>query len=357
MQASLTQLVRPGIKVSTTSPYHTIESPDVSVVIPVFDEEESLPELARQITDACEGAAYSFEVWIVDDGSRDDSWSVIETLHQRDPRFGGIRMRRNYGKSAALSVGFEQARGLHVVTMDADLQDDPSEIPNLVAELQAGHDLVSGWKKQRQDPLDKRLPSKFFNFVTRKISGIPLHDFNCGLKAYRSDVVKSVRVYGELHRYIPLLAKWEGYDRITELIIHHRPRRYGQTKFGFDRYIKGFLDLITVLFLTRFAARPMHFFGSFGTLAFLSGFLISLWISIDKIAFGNPIGDRPLLLLGVLMIVVGVQMFTIGLVGEMIIKREMEQTSTYQATLTLPPISGRPSLEDQEVETAVEERR
>lgn len=340
---------------STTSPYHAIEIPDVSVVVPVYDEEESLPELARQITDACEGAGYTFEVWLVDDGSRDNSWGLIETLRQRDPRFAGIRLKRNYGKSAALSIGFEQARGRHVVTMDADLQDDPSEIPNLIAELQGGYDLVSGWKKQRHDPLDKRLPSKFFNFVTRKISGIPLHDFNCGLKAYRSDVVKSVRVYGELHRYIPLLAKWEGYDRITERVIHHRPRQYGQTKFGFDRYIKGFLDLITVLFLTRFAARPMHFFGSFGTLAFLSGFLISLWISLDKLIYGNPIGDRPLLLLGVLMIVVGVQMFTIGLVGEMIIKREMEKTSTYQVTLMLPPLDGSQSSRSEEMEAAMRE--
>lgn len=329
---------------SKTIPYHAIDSLDVSVVIPVFDEEESLPELARQITEACESAGLSFEAWLMDDGSRDDSWAVIEDLHARDPRFGGIKLRRNYGKSAALAIGFEQARGRNVVTMDADLQDDPSEISKLISDLEQGFDLVSGWKKQRHDPLDKRLPSRFFNFVTRKISGIPLHDFNCGLKAYRRDVVKSVRVYGELHRYIPLLAKWEGYDRITERVIRHRPRKYGKTKFGFDRYVKGFLDLISVLFLTRFAARPMHFFGTFGTLAFISGFLISLWISIDKIAFGNPIGDRPLLLLGVLMIVVGVQMFTTGLLGEMIIKREMERTSDYQVTHTLPPLRGRESL-------------
>jgi glycosyltransferase involved in cell wall biosynthesis len=324
--------------VSKAIPYQATDNPDVSVVVPVFDEEESLPELARQITDACESAGYSFDVWLIDDGSRDDSWRVIEGLHARDPRFGGISLRRNYGKSAALAVGFEQASGRNVVTMDADLQDDPSEISNLVSDLENGFDLVSGWKRQRHDPLDKRLPSRFFNFVTRKISGIPLHDFNCGLKAYRREVVKSVRVYGELHRYIPLLAKWEGYDRITERVIRHHPRKYGRTKFGFDRYIKGFLDLISVLFLTRFAARPMHFFGTFGTLAFISGFLISLWISIDKIAFGNPIGDRPLLLLGVLMIVVGVQMFTTGLLGEMIIKTEMERTSAYQITRTLPPL-------------------
>ncbi len=324
---------------SETIPSHATDCPDVSIVVPVFDEEESLPELARQIAAACEGEGYSFDVWLVDDGSRDDSWQVIEAIHEADPRFAGVRLRRNYGKSAALSIGFEQATGRYVVTMDADLQDDPSEVPHLLADLDSGFDLVSGWKKQRRDPLNKRVPSRFFNYVTRKISGIPLHDFNCGLKAYRKGVVKNVHVYGELHRYIPLLAKWEGYDRITERVIRHRPRQYGRTKFGFDRYIKGFLDLISVLFLTRFAARPMHFFGTFGTLAFIAGFLISLWISVDKIAFGNPIGDRPLLLLGALMIVVGVQMFTTGLVGEMIIKREMEETSSYQVTQTLLPAS------------------
>ncbi len=316
-------------------PQHEI--PDVSVVVPVFDEDESLPDLARQISDICREFAYSFEVWFIDDGSRDDSWAVIERLHRTDPRFGGVRLRRNYGKSAALAIGFERARGRYVVTMDADLQDDPAEIPNLVAELQAGFDLVSGWKKARKDPPSKRISSKFFNMVTRKISGIPLHDFNCGLKAYRSEVVKSVRVYGELHRYIPLLAKWEGYDRISELPVRHRARQYGRTKFGMDRFVKGFLDLISVVFLTRFAARPMHFFGSFGTLAFLAGSMISLWISIDKLIFGRPIGDRPLLLLGVLMIIVGVQMFTTGLLGEMMIKREMERTGAYHVTRTLGP--------------------
>lgn len=341
---------------STTITPHTIENPDVSLVVPVYDEEESLPELARQITDACERSAYSFEVWLVDDGSRDNSWYIIEGLHENDPRFAGIRLRRNYGKSAALSVGFERAQGRYVITLDGDLQDDPSEIPNLVSELENGFDLVSGWKKQRHDPIDKRLPSKFFNFVTRKISGIPLHDFNCGLKAYRREVVKSVRVYGELHRYIPLLAKWEGYDRISERVIQHRPRKFGRTKFGFDRYIKGFLDLISVLFLTRFAARPMHFFGSFGTLAFIAGLLISLWISFDKIVFGNPIGDRPLLLLGVLMIVVGVQMFTTGLIGEMLIKGEMERTSSYQITRTLPPRIGSGSRRSEEPRARIEER-
>lgn len=346
---------------SDTIHSHTTDYPDVSIVVPAFEEEESLPELARQITEVCEAEGYSFDVWLVDDGSRDDTWSVMEALHEADGRFAAVRLRRNYGKSAALSVGFAHATGRYVVTMDADLQDDPSEIPHLLDDLESGFDLVSGWKKQRQDPLDKRIPSRFFNFVTRKISGIRLHDFNCGLKAYRKPVVKDVHVYGELHRYIPLLAKWEGYDRITERVIRHRPRRFGRTKFGFDRYIKGFLDLISVVFLTRFAARPMHFFGTFGTLAFFAGLLISLWISIDKIVFGNPIGDRPLLLLGALMIVVGVQMFTTGLLGEMIIKREMEQTSNYQVTRTLLPAaaasdSGMRGVPDAAREAEVENR-
>lgn len=313
------------------------DRPDVSVVVPLYDEEASLPELAAQIREVCEEEDLRFEVWLIDDGSRDGSWHVIEALHEQDPRFAGVRLRRNYGKSAALSLGFERAAGTYVVTMDADLQDDPAEIPGLVSKLEEGYDLVSGWKKTRRDPVSKRVPSKFFNAVTRAISGIPLHDFNCGLKAYRRDVVKSVKVYGELHRYIPLLARWEGYDRISELVVRHRARRYGESKFGLDRFIKGFLDLISVVFLTRFAARPMHFFGTFGTLAFVAGLVVSLWISVDKIVFGNPIGDRPLLLLGVLMIVVGVQMFTTGLLGEMIIRRKMERTASYHVTETLVP--------------------
>ena len=305
---------------------------DVSVVVPVFEEEESLPELARQIRAACEEAGLAFEVWFVDDGSRDASWAAIEHLHADDARFAGLRFRRNYGKSAALAAGFERVRGRYVITMDADLQDDPAEIPALTAMLDDGLDLVSGWKQKRRDPLGKTIPSRFFNFVTRLVSGIKLHDFNCGLKAYRCDVVKNIRVYGEMHRYIPLLAKWEGYDRIGEKPVNHRARQFGRTKFGLERYIRGFLDLITVAFLTRFAARPMHFFGMFGTLAFLGGFAISLWITIDKLAFGNPVGDRPLLLLGVLLIIVGVQTFCTGFLADMMIRRRMEETMPYQIT-------------------------
>ena len=213
---------------------------DISIVVPVFEEEESLPELADRIRAACEVEGLRFEVWMVDDGSHDGSWNVIQALYEEDTRFMGIRLRRNYGKSAALAMGFERARGRYVLTMDADLQDDPAEIPALVEKLEEGYDLVSGWKQKRQDPLSKTMPSRFFNFVTRAISGIRLHDFNCGLKIYRSEVVKSVHVYGELHRYIPLLAKWEGYDRITEKPVVHRPRQHGRTKFGIERFFAAF---------------------------------------------------------------------------------------------------------------------
>ncbi|MEM1125069.1 MAG: glycosyltransferase family 2 protein [Bacteroidota bacterium] len=303
---------------------------DLSLVIPVYNEAESLPELAAGIEAVCAEAGLTYEVWLVDDGSSDSSWEVIEALHAQDPRFMGVRFRRNYGKSAALAVGFEQARGRYVITMDADLQDDPAEIPLLIGHLEEGeYDLVSGWKQKRHDPLGKTIPSRFFNAITRGFSGIPLHDFNCGLKIYRREVVKSVRVYGELHRYIPLLAKWEGYERIGEKVVQHHARKYGHTKFGLERYIRGFLDLMTVLFLTRFAARPMHFFGTMGTLSFLGGFVISLWLSYDKIFNGSPLSDRPLLLLGAILLVIGVQLFLVGFLGEMVIRPRMEQTSTY----------------------------
>ena len=317
--------------------------PDISIVVPVFEEEGSLPELADRIRAVCEVEGLAFEAWLIDDGSRDASWAVIQRLHDEDDRFRGVRLRRNYGKSAALAMGFERARGRYVLTMDADLQDDPAEIPALVEKLEEGFDLVSGWKQERQDPLGKTVPSRFFNLVTRAISGIRLHDFNCGLKIYRSEVVKSVHVYGELHRYIPLLAKWEGYDRITEKPVVHRPRKHGRTKFGIERFFRGFLDLISVVFMTRFAARPMHFFGALGTLAFIGGFLVSLWISVQKLFFDQPIGDRPLLLMGVMLIVVGVQMFTTGLLGEMFIRPRMERTSSYHVRETLETSTQEPA--------------
>jgi glycosyltransferase involved in cell wall biosynthesis len=305
------------------------EPPDLSVVVPVFNEEQSLEELAAEITTVLSESGLSFEVVLVDDGSSDASWAVIEKLNSSDPRFIGIRFRRNYGKSAALAVGFERACGEYIATMDADLQDDPAELPAMAEILDDGYDLVSGWKRQRRDPISKKIPSRFFNFVTRRISGIPLHDFNCGLKAYRSEVAKSVRVYGELHRYIPLLAKWEGYSEIAEKEVRHRPRKYGITKFGLERFVRGFLDLLTVLFITRFARRPMHFFGTLGTLAFVGGFMMSLYLSYEKLVLGLPLGDRPLLLLGALLILLGAQLFLTGLLGEMVIKQRMEDATTY----------------------------
>ena len=307
---------------------HGADRPDVTLVVPAHNEAESLPELAARIREALEPTGRTFEVLLVDDGSPDDTWAVIQQLHVEDPRFAGIRFRRNYGKSAALAVGFDRARGRYVVTLDADLQDDPAEIPQMLATIDAGADLVSGWKQKRHDPLEKTIPSRFFNGVTRLVSGIPLHDFNCGLKAYRAEVVKSVRVYGELHRYIPLLAKWEGYDRIAEQAVQHHARKYGKTNFGLERYLRGFLDLITVVFITRFARRPMLLFGSLGTLAFAGGFAISAYLTALKIA-GASIGDRPLLLLGVMLVLLGVQLFLTGFLGEMIIRPDMERAARY----------------------------
>jgi glycosyltransferase involved in cell wall biosynthesis len=308
---------------------------DLSIVVPVYEEAASLPELAERIRAACAG--FDYEVWLIDDGSRDGSWEIIQALHAENARFAGVRFQRNYGKSAALAVGFERVRGRYVVTMDADLQDDPAEIPGLLDKLDEGYDLVSGWKQKRQDPLSKTIPSRFFNFVTRAFSGIDIHDFNCGLKAYRREVVKSVSVYGELHRYIPLLAKWAGYRRITEKPVEHHPRKHGETKFGMERFIRGFLDLITVTFLTRFAVRPMHFFGTLGTLAFVLGLAISLWLSIEKIFYGVYLSDRPMLLFGALLILFGAQMFTTGLLGEMIVRPRMEETAGYEVDQELEP--------------------
>ena len=308
---------------------------ELSVIVPVYNEEASLPELAERVQAAC--ADFTFEVILVDDGSGDDSWGVIERLctelSTEEGRFYGVRLARNYGKSAALAIGFEEARGNLVATLDADLQDDPAEIPALIEVLRDGnYDLVSGWKRKRKDPLRKTLPSRFFNATTRLISGIDIHDFNCGLKVYHREVTDAVHVYGELHRYIPMLAKWEGFDRIAEKPVQHHERKHGETKFGLERFIRGFLDMISVLFLTRFAARPMHFFGGLGTLAFALGFLISLWLTFDKLVLGHPIGDRPLLLFGVLMLLLGAQMFTTGLLGEMIIRPRMEETASYQVS-------------------------
>jgi glycosyltransferase involved in cell wall biosynthesis len=298
--------------------------PRISIVIPVYNEEESLPELQAWIVEAMEKAGLSFEVIYVDDGSTDASWKVIDALSAIHTNIKAIRFIRNYGKSAALDIGFCKADGAVVVTMDADLQDSPEEIPGLYQMIEKeGYDLVSGWKRKRYDPLSKTLPSRFFNGVTRLISGIKLHDFNCGLKAYSSRVVKNIHIYGEMHRYIPLIAKWNGFGRIGEKEVVHKPRKYGKTKFGFERFINGFLDLISVSFVNRYRKNPMHFFGSMGTLSFVSGFGITLWLIYEKIAGlrqGIPvreITDQPLFFLALVALIVGVQLFLTGFMAEM----------------------------------------
>ena len=305
----------------------------LSVVVPLYDEAESLTDLVGEIVSGAEATNRSFEIILIDDGSKDSSWRIVQQLAQQyDGIVRGVKFSKNFGKSAALAAGFERARGEYIITMDADLQDDPSEIGSLVDTLDSGFDLVSGWKRNRKDPLSKTIPSRFFNFITSKMSGIRLHDFNCGLKGYRNQVTQNLVLYGEMHRYIPLLAKWEGFNRITEVQVNHRPRKYGRTKFGIERFVRGFLDLLTVLFTTRFAARPMHFFGTLGTLSFLGGFAISLYLSIDKLVFGNPIGDRPLLLLGAILILLGSQLFMSGILGEMLIRQRMEARGSYQVS-------------------------
>ena len=303
--------------------------PTIGIIVPVLDEAESLPTLAHEIRSSCDNSELPFAVWLIDDGSSDATWAAITRLHAEDERFNGLRFRRNYGKSAALAAGFAQVDADIVITMDADLQDDPQEIPDLVTMIEGGYDLVSGWKKERHDPLGKRTASRFFNLVTRKVSRIALHDFNCGLKAYRLEVVKALNLYGEMHRYTPLLAKWEGFTRIGEKVVHHRARQHGRTKYGLERYIRGCLDLLSVVFFTRFAARPMHFFGTLGLLAFTAGFGLSLWISINKLFFDVPVGDRPALLLGILMILVGVQFMCTGFIADLIVRRRMESSTPY----------------------------
>lgn len=293
----------------------------VSVIVPLLNEQESLPELTQGIEKALTLAGYSFEIIFVDDGSTDASWSVIQNLHSQFDFVKGVRLRRNYGKSAALQEGFELAKGQFICTMDADLQDDPNELPEMIKMLEDGLDLVSGWKKKRNDPISKTIPSKFFNYVTSKASRIPLHDFNCGLKAYKSEVIHSIRLYGELHRYIPLLAKWEGFNKIGEKVVKHHARKYGYSKFGLSRFIKGFLDLVSILFVQRYLQRPMHFFGTLGTVSLLSGTGIVSWLVYARIFLNQYLSNRPLLIIGVLFMVLGVQFFSVGLIGELIIKQ------------------------------------
>ncbi|MBI2619369.1 MAG: glycosyltransferase family 2 protein [Ignavibacteriales bacterium] len=293
----------------------------VSVIVPLFNEAESIPELYQSIRESLKTLAKPFEVIFIDDGSTDGSFDVLRNLHRRNRDVKVIRFRRNFGKSAALSVGFLEARGESVVTLDADLQDDPAEIPGLVEALGDGYDLISGWKKKRFDPLSKTIPSRFFNFVTALMTGIRIHDFNCGLKAYRREVVKEMNVYGELHRYIPALAHWAGY-RVGEKVVQHHPRKYGRTKFGISRFFKGFLDLVTVLFTTRYIRRPLHLFGVWGIVSFLIGAGIDIVLSIEWMLGQTSLSNRPLFLVGFLFIIIGVQFVSIGLLGEMITRQE-----------------------------------
>lgn len=296
----------------------------LSVVIPLYNEEESLPELCEWISRVMQEHGFTYEIVMIDDGSTDNSWKVIQEISQRFP-VKAVRFNRNYGKSAALNVGFKQTEAEVIVTMDADLQDSPDELPELYKMIKEGHHLVSGWKKRRHDPISKTIPSRFFNSVTRLFSGIKLHDFNCGLKAYDYRVVKTLDIYGEMHRYIPVIAKRNGFSRIGEKVVEHRARKYGKTKFGLERFINGFLDLLSISFVSRYKRRPMHFFGSLGTLSFVIGFLFVAWITwqkyhaiyILKSSDYRDIVDQPLFFIALTAIIIGVQLFLAGFIGEM----------------------------------------
>jgi glycosyltransferase involved in cell wall biosynthesis len=298
---------------------------DISVVVPLYNEDESLPELTQWIDRVMQAHGYSYEVLLIDDGSKDRSWDVIESLSAANPNLKGVKFQRNYGKSAALYIGFERAKGDVVITMDADLQDSPDEIPELYKMIKEdGFDIVSGWKQKRYDPISKTLPTKLFNWAARKMSGIYLHDFNCGLKSYHYKVVKSIEVYGEMHRYIPILAKWAGYTKITEKVVQHRARKYGVTKFGLERFIFGFLDLMSITFVSRFSKSPMHFFGTVGFMAFSIGFFMALLLGINKMIavnqgnFAPLVTNSPFFYIGLTMMILGTQLFLAGFLGELI---------------------------------------
>ena len=299
---------------------------DISVVVPLFNEEESLPELVAWIDRVAHENSLSYEVIMVNDGSTDRSWEVVKELSVKYPAVKGISFMRNYGKSAALYSGFEMASGEVVFTMDADLQDSPDEIPEMRRMiLEDGYDLVSGWKRKRYDPIGKRWPSKFFNLTARIMSGIRLHDFNCGLKAYRLKVVKSIEVYGEMHRYMPILAKHAGFKRIGEKVVEHHERKYGYSKFGLERMVKGYLDLISVTFMSHFGRSPMYLFGGLGTLMFLAGFVAIAWIVVEKLAWSVPVTNQPLFYFGLTTVVLGVQLFLAGFLGELINRRSSDR--------------------------------
>jgi len=302
-------------------------------VIPVFNEEESIEELYREICETCRVAAIPFELIFVDDGSRDKSFSIVEKLHKQDKRVRAIQFRTNCGKSEALAAGFSQVRGKWVLTMDADLQDNPAEIPALIEKLEEGFDLVSGWKKHRKDPVNKKWPSRIYNRITSILTGIKLHDFNCGLKLYRREVVEAISVYGELHRYIPVLAAWEGF-RIAELPVRHRKRKFGKTKYGMSRYASGFFDLVTVMFFSKYTRRPLHLFGFIGMALFFPGAEITIYLIVLRVTRAVYLSNRPLLFIGVMLIMVGVQFFSIGLLGEMM-ARSQATLHTFKIKSTL----------------------
>lgn len=305
---------------------------DISVVVPLLNEAESLPELTKWIEQVMQKNGYNYEVLFIDDGSTDGSWKIIEELSSRNPLIKGIKFRRNYGKSAALNVGFEAVRGEVVITMDADLQDNPEEIPGLYNMItKENYHLVSGWKKKRYDPLTKTIPTKLYNWATRKMSKIELHDFNCGLKAYQKEVVKNIEVYGEMHRYIPAVANWAGFTRIGEKVVQHQARKYGTTKFGLRRFINGPLDLLSISFVSNFGKKPMHIFGLLGTVMFLFGFLFALWLGLEKLYFirmnvrMSLITERPQFFIALTSMIMGTQLFLAGFLAELISRNSVNR--------------------------------
>lgn len=315
---------------------------NISVVVPLYNEEESLPELCEWIERVMIANSFTYEIILVDDGSKDKSWQQVELLAVKNKNIRGIQFRRNYGKSAALNVGFEDAQGDVVITMDADLQDSPDEIPELYKMITADDfDLVSGWKQKRYDPISKTIPTKLFNWATRRASGIKnLHDFNCGLKAYKKDVVKNIEVYGEMHRYIPVIAKWAGFAKITEKVVQHRERKYGVTKFGLERFVNGFLDLLSITFVSKFGKKPMHFFGLWGSISFLLGGIVSFFLVLKKFlqsAYGIPtrdVTDKPLFYIALAVMIIGTQLFLAGFLGELI-SRNSNNRNNYQISKKL----------------------
>lgn len=308
---------------------------DISIVVPLYNEDESLPELTSWIAKVMAENNFSYEILFVDDGSTDNSWAVIEDLKTQFDAVKGIKFRRNYGKSAALNVAFEAAQGDVIITMDADLQDSPDEIPELFRRIKEEKlDIISGWKKKRYDPITKTIPTKLFNAATRRMSGIQLNDFNCGLKAYRHDVVKTIEVYGEMHRYIPVIAKWAGFKKIGEQVVEHRARKYGVTKFGLSRFINGFLDLLSIFFVGKFGKRPMHFFGSLGVFSFLMGTFMALWLIGEKlyhiamlIPYKRDVTEQPLFYISLVAIILGSQLFLTGFVAELVTRNAPERNA------------------------------